>query len=67
MLEMTDGPGYQVCKAGEVLDSRQTTLLKMFGVATAEFRVALKAYWTRSTGEVKVLEKKEGEMDVDGE
>lgn len=67
MLEMTDGPGYQVCKAGEVLDSRQTTLLKMFGVATAEFRVALKAYWTRSTGEVKVLEKKDGEMDVDGE
>ncbi|KAJ9193031.1 hypothetical protein DTO166G4_8213 [Paecilomyces variotii] len=67
VLEMTDGNGYQVCKEGEVLDSRQTTLLKMFGVATAEFRVGMKAYWSRKTGEVKVLEKKEGEMDVDGQ
>lgn len=67
MLEMTDGPGYQVCRAGETLDSRQTTLLKMFGVATAEFRLAMKALWSRSSGEVKVLEKKNGEMDVDVE
>lgn len=65
MLELTDGQeGYPVCKEGEVLDSRQTTLLKMFGVATAEFKVDLKAQWTRSTGEVKILEKDEG-MDVD--
>ncbi|EAL91269.1 hypothetical protein KXW98_002606 [Aspergillus fumigatus] len=67
MLELTDGQeGYPVCKEGEVLDSRQTTLLKMFGVATAEFKVDLKAQWTRSTGEVKILEKDEG-MDVDGQ
>jgi mRNA turnover protein 4 len=26
---------YTVCKEGEVLDSRQTRLLKLFGVATA--------------------------------
>ncbi|EAW17443.1 mRNA turnover protein MRT4 [Aspergillus fischeri NRRL 181] len=67
MLELTDGQeGYPVCKEGEVLDSRQTTLLKMFGVATAEFKVDLKAQWTRSTGEVKILEKDEG-MEVDGQ
>jgi mRNA turnover protein 4 len=34
---------YTVCKEGDVLDSRQTRLLKMFGVATAEFTVKLVA------------------------
>jgi mRNA turnover protein 4 len=63
MLEMADGEeGYQVCKAGETLDSRQTTLLKMFGIATAEFRVDMKAYWSREKGVVTTL-KKENEMD----
>jgi len=32
---------YVVCREGEVLDSRQTRLLKLFGVATAEFQVRL--------------------------
>jgi mRNA turnover protein 4 len=63
MLEM-DG-GYPVCKKGEVLDSRQTTLLKMFGIAVSEFTVDMKAYWTRESGDVTVLEKKEGQMDID--
>ncbi|KAI5300323.1 Kinesin heavy chain [Ascosphaera pollenicola] len=62
-LEM-DG-GYPVCKAGSTLDSRQTTLLKMFGVKMAEFRVAMKAHWTRETSEVKVLEKGDNDMDVE--
>jgi mRNA turnover protein 4 len=35
---------YTVCKEGQVLDSRQTRLLKLFGVATAEFKVQLVAY-----------------------
>jgi mRNA turnover protein 4 len=34
---------YEVCKEGQVLDSRQTRLLKLFGVATAEFKVKLVA------------------------
>ena len=34
---------YVVCKEGEVLDSRQTRLLKLFGVATADFTVQLLA------------------------
>ncbi|OJJ51077.1 hypothetical protein ASPZODRAFT_127083 [Penicilliopsis zonata CBS 506.65] len=67
MLELTDGQeGYPVCREGETLDSRQTTLLKMFGVATSEFRIDLKASWTRSDGQVKILDKDAG-MDVDAE
>ncbi|KAL6237250.1 hypothetical protein BDW75DRAFT_228894 [Aspergillus navahoensis] len=66
MLELTDGQeGYPVCKKGEILDSRQTTLLKMFGVQTSEFRVGLKAHWTRQTGKVDILEKNENEMEVE--
>jgi mRNA turnover protein 4 len=34
---------YTVCKEGGILDSRQTRLLKLFGVATAEFSVKLLA------------------------
>lgn len=34
---------YTVCKEGDTLDSRQTRLLKLFGVATAEFTVQLLA------------------------
>ncbi len=37
-----DNP-YTVCKEGEMLDSRQTRLLKLFGVATADFTVKLLA------------------------
>lgn len=32
-----------VCKEGNVLNSKQTRLLKLFGVQTAEFRVKLSA------------------------
>ncbi|CAL3966385.1 unnamed protein product [Diplocarpon coronariae] len=46
-----DNP-YTVCKEGEVLDSRQTRLLKLFGVATADFTVKLVAYWSAATNEV---------------
>lgn len=66
MLELTEGQdGFPVCKEGDVLDSRQTTLLKMFGVVTSEFKVALKAHWTRQTGHVDILAKDEGQMDTE--
>ncbi|KAH8425220.1 ribosome assembly factor MRT4 [Aspergillus melleus] len=65
MLELTEGQeSFPICREGETLDSRQTTLLKMFGVVSSEFHVALKAQWTRASGEVKLLE---GGMDVDGQ
>lgn len=46
---------YEVCKEGKILDSRQTRLLKLFGVATAEFKVQLVAYWSATTNEVTEL------------
>ncbi|KFY72416.1 hypothetical protein V499_07462 [Pseudogymnoascus sp. VKM F-103] len=49
---------YEVCREGQVLDSRQTRLLKLFGVATAEFRVRVVAYWSAESGTVE---------EVDGE
>ena len=49
------GGEFVVCREGEVLGSGQTTLLKMFGVAMAEFRVGIEAYWERETGEVTVV------------
>ncbi|KAI0118662.1 ribosomal protein L10-domain-containing protein [Nemania sp. FL0031] len=44
--------GYVVCRAGDVLDSRQTRLLKLFSVCMAEFRVHVLAYWSAATTEV---------------
>jgi mRNA turnover protein 4 len=46
---------YEVCKEGQTLDSRQTRLLKLFGVATAEFRVELVAVWEKEVEGVRVL------------
>jgi len=40
---------YTVCEEGDVLDSRQTRLLKLFGVATSNFTVQLVAYVLQST------------------
>ncbi|KAL2164184.1 hypothetical protein VTH06DRAFT_3398 [Thermothelomyces fergusii] len=48
--------GYTICKEGDVLDSRQTRLLKLFGICLSEFRVALLAYWSASAGKVTDLE-----------
>ena len=49
------GQEYVVCEEGAVLDSHQTALLKTFGVAVAEFRVSVVAYWSAENGEVKVV------------
>lgn len=35
--------GYVVCREGDVLDSRQTRLLKLFGVCLSEFKVRVVA------------------------
>lgn len=48
--------GYTVCREGQVLDSRQTRLLKLFSVCMSEFRVGLLAYWSAASGEVTELE-----------
>lgn len=41
--ESGEGEGYTVCKEGQVLDSRQTRLLKLFDQCTSEFRVKVLA------------------------
>lgn len=53
---------YDVCKEGKTLDSRQTRLLKLFGVATAEFKIKLIAYWSAAEHEVTEV-KQEGDME----
>ena len=65
---------FEVCKEGQTLGSGQTTLLKMFGVATAEFGVEVRAWWDREKGEMEVVSgggqgKGNGveEMDVGGD
>ncbi|CAJ2506311.1 Uu.00g004410.m01.CDS01 [Anthostomella pinea] len=48
---LKDG-GIVVCRKGDVLDSRQTRLLKLFSVCLSEFRVKVLAYWSAANGEV---------------
>jgi hypothetical protein len=59
----SDSIGYTVCRAGDVLDGRQTRLLKMFSVCLSEFRVRVLAYWTTKTGIVTEVDprKEDGE------
>lgn len=45
---LLDAP-YTVCKEGQVLNSHQTALLKLFGVAMADFKVDMKAYYSAAT------------------
>lgn len=47
--------GYTICKEGEVLDSRQTRLLKLFSICLSEFRIKVLAYWSAASGEVTEL------------
>jgi mRNA turnover protein 4 len=52
---MLDAP-YTVCKEGQVLNSNQTALLKAFGVAMAEFKVQILAYWSAGSGKVEIVD-----------
>lgn len=55
---------FEVCKDGQVLGSGQTTLLKMFRIATAEFRVAVRSYWRSDSGEVVIVEESGRDIGV---
>jgi mRNA turnover protein 4 len=50
--EAGQGEEYVVCKEGDVLDSRQTRLLKLFDVCLSEFKVKVLAYWNAASSEV---------------
>lgn len=47
---------YTVCKEGKTMNSDQTALLKLFGIATAEFKVQVLAYWSAASGDVEEIE-----------
>ena len=48
-----DVEGHVVCNKGDILDSRQTSLLKIFGVQMAEFRMRLVAVFDKAAGTVR--------------
>ncbi|GAB7352520.1 hypothetical protein MBLNU459_g2916t1 [Dothideomycetes sp. NU459] len=47
---------YVLCREGQTLNSHQTALLKLFGVALSEFKVQVKAYWTAESQDVTPVE-----------
>ena len=57
-----DEEGYLVCKEGDVLDSRQTSILKILGVRMSEFKIELKAVFDKKAESVREI----GTMEVDG-
>lgn len=56
-----DEEGYLVCKEGDTLDSRQTSILKILGVRMSEFKIALKAVYDKNLEAVR----KVGAMEID--
>ena len=56
---------YVVCKQGKTLDSNQTALLKLFGIATAEFRIRAVAYWNAASQEVTEVTAEQAAADDD--
>ena len=60
-MGIDDDDGYLVCREGDVLDSRQTGILKILGVRMAEFKMGLRAVFDKAEGTVKEI----GEMEVD--
>ncbi|GIZ46658.1 hypothetical protein CKM354_000977700 [Cercospora kikuchii] len=56
---------FTVCYEGKELNSHQTALLKLFGVALSEFKVDVQAYWSAATQEVtEVQHKDENAMEA---
>lgn len=53
------GGDYTVCKEGDELTGKQTRLLKQFGIAVAEFKIELRAYYDKDSASVTKEEPKE--------
>lgn len=58
--ESGQGEEYVVCKEGQILDSRQTRLLKLFSVCLSEFKVKVMAHWSAATSEVTEVNSMDG-------
>ncbi|CZT23471.1 related to mRNA turnover protein 4 [Ramularia collo-cygni] len=54
---------YTVCQQGKELNSHQSALLKLFGMATADFKVEILAYWSAATSEVTKVDQDAGAME----
>ncbi|KAF4553773.1 Ribosome assembly factor mrt4-like protein [Elsinoe fawcettii] len=54
---------WTLCREGETLNSHQTALLKVFGIAMVEFRVKIKAVWDKETEEVEEFEDEDAVME----
>ncbi|KAF2225668.1 mRNA turnover protein-like protein 4 [Elsinoe ampelina] len=54
---------WTLCKEGEVLNSHQTALLKVFGITMVEFKVRIKAVWDKETEEVEEFEDEDAVME----
>lgn len=51
---------YTVCEEDKELNSHQTALLKLFGIAMAEFKVDVRAYWSAATQDVTEVDSQAG-------
>lgn len=60
---MLDGD-YTICTEGKEMNSHQTALLKLFGIALAEFKVQVLAYWSSASQEVTMVEGSEDQMET---
>lgn len=47
---------WQLCREGETLNSHQTALLKLFGIAMVEFKIKIRAYWDKKDEKVTEVE-----------
>ena len=52
---MVEDEGYLVCKEGDALDSRQTSILKILGVRMAEFKMGLRAVYDKTQERVREI------------
>jgi len=57
---------YVLCEEGKELNSHQTALLKLFGIAMAEFKVQVLAYWDASSQEVTEVDASGGDGMEEG-
>jgi len=56
---------YTICKKGDVLTPEQAKLLKLFQYQQSEFKVRIKAIWTKDDGNIQAFEIPNDEKDVE--
>ncbi|KAK5078127.1 mRNA turnover and ribosome assembly protein [Lithohypha guttulata] len=54
--------GYEICKEGDILNSTQTSILKIFGVRMSEFKMGLSAVYDKEKESVTVVAPQEAQL-----